>query len=82
MLKIASLFSTIFVSFRLQVFLNQIFDCIFALPTPNNRMLPKCKTKESRRAAFDVLVELVKGSVENYSLLHSKILRQHQKGYC
>lgn len=60
--------------------INEVFDCIFALPTPACRQLPKCKTKESRRAAFDVLVELIKGCVDNYCLLHSKIIRQHQKG--
>jgi hypothetical protein len=30
--------------------------------------------------AFDLLVEMVKGNVENYAILHSKVIQQHSKG--
>lgn len=34
----------------------------------------------SRTAAFDLLAELVKGSPENYDILHAMLLKQHQPG--
>ncbi|XP_076312719.1 ubiquitinyl hydrolase 1 puf isoform X2 [Tachypleus tridentatus] len=60
-----------------QEFLLQVFDCLFALPSPKKRYLPKCKSHPVRSAAFDLLVELVKGNEENYRLLHSKLMSQH-----
>lgn len=42
--------------------------------------MPKCKSPRSRTAAFDLLVELVKGAPENYGILHEKLLKQHQPG--
>lgn len=60
-----------------QEFLLQVFDCLFALPSPGHRYLPKCKSQPVRSAAFDLLVELVKGCEENYKLLHTKLLNQH-----
>jgi len=57
-----------------------VFDCLFALPTPKQRYLPKCKSQASRSAAYDLLVELVKGNVDNYTMLHQKVMQQHHKG--
>lgn len=57
-----------------------MFDCLFALPTPKQRYLPKCKSQASRSAAYDLLVELVKGNVDNYTILHQKVMQQHHKG--
>lgn len=58
----------------------QIFDFLFALPNPKLRHVPKCKSPRSRTAAFDLLVELVKGAPTNYAILHEKLLQQHQPG--
>ena len=62
-----------------RVFLEDIFWCLFALPSPSNRNLPKCKSQASRAAAYDLLVEMVKGSVDNYTILHEKMMKQHSK---
>ena len=61
-------------------FLMEVFNTLFALPSPDKRYLPKCKTQASRTAAFDLMVEMGKGSIDNYSLLHKKLLQQHSKG--
>ncbi|KAG8236171.1 hypothetical protein J437_LFUL013437, partial [Ladona fulva] len=61
-------------------FLCQVFDYLFALPNPRKRHVPKCKSRLSRSSAYDLLVEMVKGSPENYRLLHEKLLSQHQPG--
>lgn len=53
---------------------------MFALPNPRLRHVPKCKSPRSRTAAFDLLVELVKGAPENYAILHERLLKQHQPG--
>lgn len=58
----------------------QVYDFLFALPNPRLRHVPKCKSPRSRTAAFDLLVELVKGVPENYGILHEKLLKQHQPG--
>lgn len=58
----------------------QVFDFLFALPDPQNRHFPKCKSQSSRSAAYDLLVELVKGTMENYVTLHSRLLAQHKPG--
>ncbi|CAH2011093.1 unnamed protein product [Acanthoscelides obtectus] len=63
-----------------QELLAQVFDALFALPTPRLRHVPKCKSPRSRTAAFDLLVELVKGSPSNYEILREKLLQQHQPG--
>ncbi|XP_052272263.1 ubiquitin carboxyl-terminal hydrolase 34-like isoform X3 [Dreissena polymorpha] len=60
-------------------FLSEVFECLFALPSPIKRYLPKCKSQASRSGAYDLLVELVKGNLENYKLLHLKMLNQHTK---
>ncbi|KAG5873618.1 hypothetical protein JTB14_023780 [Gonioctena quinquepunctata] len=63
-----------------QDLLVEVFDFLFALPNPKLRHVPKCKSPRSRTAAFDLLVELVKGSPENYAVLHERLLKQHQPG--
>ncbi|XP_066257421.1 ubiquitin carboxyl-terminal hydrolase puf [Euwallacea similis] len=63
-----------------QELLSEVFEFLFALPNPKLRHVPKCKSPRSRTAAFDLLVELVKGSPENYAILHEKLLKQHQPG--
>ncbi|XP_044746055.1 ubiquitin carboxyl-terminal hydrolase 34 isoform X3 [Coccinella septempunctata] len=63
-----------------QELLNEVFEFLFALPTPKLRHVPKCKSARARSSAFDLLVEFVKGSPENYAILHEKLLKQHQPG--
>lgn len=60
--------------------LEQVFEFLFALPSPRLRHVPKCKSPRSRTAAFDLLVELVKACPSNYALLREKLLKQHQPG--
>lgn len=57
-----------------------MFQCLFALPSPTKRYFPKCKSQASRSGAYDLLVELVKGNIDNYKILHQKMLQQHTKG--
>jgi len=66
--------------FVCKAFLLDVFDCLFALPLAKHRYLPKCKSQASRSAAYDLLGELVKGNVDNYSILHEKVMQQHHKG--
>ncbi|KAK9875298.1 hypothetical protein WA026_007696 [Henosepilachna vigintioctopunctata] len=63
-----------------QELLNEVFEFLFALPNPKLRHVPKCKSTRARTAAFDLLVEFVKGTPENYAILHEKLLKQHQPG--
>lgn len=63
-----------------QNLLHKVFDFLFALPNPRSKHVPKCKSQPSRSAAFDLLVELVKSSSENYKQLHEKLLAQHKPG--
>uniref|UniRef100_T1IPZ0 ubiquitinyl hydrolase 1 n=1 Tax=Strigamia maritima TaxID=126957 RepID=T1IPZ0_STRMM len=60
-----------------QAFLIQLFDCLFALPSPKQRFLPKCKSNSARSAAYDLIIEIVKNSIENYTILHKCLLKQH-----
>lgn len=52
---------------------------MFLLPSLKDRQQPKCKSHSSRAAAYDLLVEMVKGSVENYRLLHNWVMAQHMQ---
>ena len=61
-------------------FIEQIFEFLFGMPSPNNRQKPKCKSATSRAAAYDLLVELCKNCPKNYTFLHSKLLAQHTPG--
>ncbi|XP_033107296.1 ubiquitin carboxyl-terminal hydrolase 34-like [Anneissia japonica] len=63
-----------------QVFLNNVFDCLFAVPSIDNRNLPKCKSREARHAAFDLLVKLADSCQDNYTILHKRMLNQHRPG--
>ena len=38
---------------------------------------PKCKSSPARSACYDLLVEMAKGSLANYMLLHKKLMEQH-----
>ncbi|XP_074662968.1 ubiquitin carboxyl-terminal hydrolase 34-like [Tubulanus polymorphus] len=60
-------------------FMAEIFWCLFSLPSVNKRHLPKCKSDASRSATYDLLIELVKGSYDNYVQLHQMVLAQHSK---
>ncbi|XP_041355094.1 ubiquitin carboxyl-terminal hydrolase 34-like isoform X3 [Gigantopelta aegis] len=62
-----------------QEFLDEISSCLFALPSPTKRYLPRCKSQASRAAAYDLLVEMVKGSIDNYTALHVNMMVQHTK---
>lgn len=52
------------------------------MPNPDYRNLPKCKSQKSRSAAYDLLVELVKGAPDNYMVLHNKLMDHHKPGEC
>lgn len=62
-----------------QEFLRDIFNLLFLLPSLKDRQQPKCKSHSSRAAAYDLLVEMVKGSVENYRLIHNWVMAQHMQ---
>jgi len=61
-----------------QDMLLHLLEFLFALPTPRNKDLPKCKSNVSRTACYDLLVEMTKGSLGNYLVLHGKLLDQHR----
>ena len=61
-----------------QELLAHLWDCLFALPSPKEKDLPKCKSPASRNACYDLLVEMCRGSRDNYLLLHSRLIGQHQ----
>ncbi len=61
-----------------QEFLLHLLECLFALPTPRLKDLPKCKSAVSRTACYDLLVEMTKGSLGNYLILHGRLLDQHR----
>lgn len=64
-----------------QLLLQEVFDDLFLLPCSKNRYLPKCKSNSSRCAAYDLLIELVRGSWDNYRLLHGLLINQHSKEF-
>ena len=61
-----------------QELLVHLWDCLFALPSPKEKDLPKCKSPASRNACYDLLVEMSRGSRDNYLLLHTRLIAQHQ----
>lgn len=63
-----------------QQFIAKIFECLFALPTAENRDLPKCKSQGARAASYDLLIELTKNAPSNYMLLHKMLMLQHRPG--
>ena len=60
-----------------QAFLVHLLDYLFALPNPREKNYPKCKSMLSRTACYDLIVEMAKGCLPNYMLLHGKLLEQH-----
>ena len=60
-----------------QAFLAHLLDYLFALPNPREKNYPKCKSMLSRTACYDLIVEMAKGCLPNYLLLHNKLLEQH-----
>lgn len=63
-----------------EVFIVKIFDCLFDLPTAHQRQKPKCKSQSSRAGAYDLLVEMCRNAPNNFSILHAKLMKQHQSG--
>lgn len=66
--------------FKHFISLIQVFGFLFDVPNPEKRNLPKCKSQKSRAAAYDLLIELVKGSPDNYMVLHHKLMDHHKPG--
>ncbi|XP_055079983.1 ubiquitin carboxyl-terminal hydrolase 34 isoform X2 [Periophthalmus magnuspinnatus] len=62
-----------------QEFLRDVYNLLFLLPSLSDRSQPKCKSHSARAAAYDLLVETVKGSVDNYRLLHNWVMAQHMQ---
>ncbi|XP_070409718.1 ubiquitin carboxyl-terminal hydrolase 34 isoform X3 [Nothobranchius furzeri] len=62
-----------------QEFLRDVYNLLFLLPSLADRSQPKCKSHSARAASYDLLVEMVKGSVENYRLLHNWVMSQHMQ---
>ncbi|XP_060805071.1 ubiquitin carboxyl-terminal hydrolase puf isoform X2 [Amyelois transitella] len=60
--------------------LEMVFGFLFDVPNPEQRNLPKCKSQKSRAAAYDLLVELVRGAPDNYMVLHHKLMEHHKPG--
>ncbi|XP_047537193.1 ubiquitin carboxyl-terminal hydrolase puf isoform X2 [Vanessa atalanta] len=60
--------------------LEMVFGFLFDVPNPSQRNLPKCKSQKSRAAAYDLLVELVRGAPDNYMVLHHKLMEHHKPG--
>ncbi|XP_050671951.1 ubiquitin carboxyl-terminal hydrolase puf [Leptidea sinapis] len=58
--------------------LEAVFGFLFYVPNPNQRNLPKCKSQKSRAAAYDLLIELVRGAPDNYMILYDKLMEHHK----
>ncbi|KAG7298078.1 hypothetical protein JYU34_018848 [Plutella xylostella] len=58
--------------------IHMVFGFLFDVPNPDKRNLPKCKSQKSRAAAYDLLVELVRGAPDNYMVLHHKLMDHHK----
>eukprot|EP01087_Luapelamoeba_hula_P004813 TRINITY_DN1477_c2_g1_i2.p1 TRINITY_DN1477_c2_g1~~TRINITY_DN1477_c2_g1_i2.p1 ORF type:complete len:2138 (-),score=282.67 TRINITY_DN1477_c2_g1_i2:109-6522(-) len=62
----------------------EIFDkCLFDIPTIDSHeedAPPKCKSQETRTAAFHVLLELCRGCDANFTLLYDRLVAQHHDG--
>ena len=61
-------------------FVEKLFQFLFALPSPTDKLFPKCKSQLSRTACYDLLVEMIRGCLANYSVLHRLLVCQHQAG--
>ncbi|KAL1475021.1 hypothetical protein MTO96_037596 [Rhipicephalus appendiculatus] len=62
-----------------QEFALGIMGCLFTVSNQSGqrRLLPKCKSSGVRAAAYDLLLELVRGSEDNFRLIHARLLQQH-----
>jgi hypothetical protein len=66
--------------------IHEVFnECLFAIPTQQSRSRggiapPKCKSRESRQCAFDLLLELVNGCAPNLHELLELMLPYHRFG--
>ncbi|XP_077522254.1 ubiquitinyl hydrolase 1 puf isoform X3 [Amblyomma americanum] len=62
-----------------QEFALGIMGCLFHVSSQGGmrRLLPKCKSSGVRAAAYDLLLELVRGSEDNFRLIHARLLQQH-----
>ena len=65
-----------------QELVEKLFMFLFALPSPTDKLFPKCKSQLSRSACYDLLVEMVRGCGANYSVLHRLLILQHQVKKC
>ena len=65
---------------RAQDLVHRLFDFLFALPSPKDKLLPKCKSQPSRTACYDLLSEMVRGCRANYGRLHGLLVGQHGLG--
>ncbi|XP_023333699.1 ubiquitin carboxyl-terminal hydrolase puf, partial [Eurytemora carolleeae] len=63
-----------------QQFVKKLFSFLYALPSPGDKLVPKCKSPQTRSACYDLVVELVKGCLENYKVLHTLLIQQHNPG--
>jgi ubiquitin carboxyl-terminal hydrolase 34 len=63
---------------RAEDFVHRLFNFLFALPSPQDKLFPKCKSQQSRTACYDLLVEMVKGCLANYSILHGLLVGQQR----
>ena len=61
-----------------QEFVEKLFMFLFALPSPTEKLFPVCKSQLARVACYDLLVEMIRGCLPNYSVLHNLIVSQHQ----
>ncbi|XP_077536768.1 ubiquitinyl hydrolase 1 puf isoform X3 [Haemaphysalis longicornis] len=57
-----------------------IMGCLFSVSNPGGqwRQLPKCRSAGVRAAAYDLLLEMVRGCEENFGLVHAGLLQQHR----
>ena len=61
-----------------QEFVDKLFMFLFALPSPTDKLFPKCKSQLSRTACYDLMVEMIRGCLPNYSVLHGLLVSQHK----
>lgn len=61
-----------------------IMGCLFSVSNPGGqwRQLPKCRSAGVRAAAYDLLLEMVRGCEENFGLVHAGLLQQHRPSEC
>ncbi|EDO36756.1 predicted protein, partial [Nematostella vectensis] len=63
------------------IFIGEVFSaCLFDLPTDcyDKRVLPLCKLKSARSAAYDLLLEMAKDCNENFCELQKLLMTHHR----